>query len=264
MRRLPIYAVLCAVVSSSTTSSCVSLFPYAPDNLCETRIRALCHFEFQCCNANERSSFGGFFKDEGTCVDEQLRDPSACEAGYAVKESVDEGRFVYDAELAKTCNSQLLDALNSCDAETVFDPNAIDEDKDCKAIAGEGAYGEGTVKERDACFAAYECADKGSICKIDLGDGDPVIRTAVGECVSPRAQGQSCDQPDDFCEPDTFCDGQNCKAVPSTALLNNGDDCFDDSQCKSNFCSSDDDQCHAPPKVKAEICNGNQSDDTQF
>src|SRR5712691_2973236 len=49
------------LVPAFVLSSCNIIFPYQPDQLCETQIRAVCHYAFACCNAAEREVIGGFF-----------------------------------------------------------------------------------------------------------------------------------------------------------------------------------------------------------
>lgn len=277
MRRLPLLVAVFAIVPASV-SSCANLFPFAPDNLCESRIRAQCGFAFRCCNANERLSItfsqgGGvatqaFFSDyrsEGDCVEDLLTRQGACAAGQAVKESIDEGRFEYDQELAETCNKPLLDALNNCESEVVFDPAELDVDDECRELTGPEAYGVGLVGDGDPCFAAYECEDEGAICFFKPEeDDDQRLITSVGECKAPAKEGQDCSE-DFLCEPGTACDGSEC-----VELLNNGDPCFSNFECKSDFCDPTDGECAPVPdpsddvKTTVEVCNGNDADDTDF
>jgi hypothetical protein len=286
-------------------SSCNFFFPFNADQICETRIRALCHFAFSCCNASERAAFAnaGAFRNEGECVNELLEEQGSCGNALQVQEAVNQGRFEYDGALAEKCEKQLIDAANSCDADAVLG-DKLEEDEECAAFGPvqNFAYGKGLVKDGDACFAAFECADEGSVCDPQEADEGEILKTAVGSCRAPAKEGEDCseDGSDGLCEPGTFCDFGGDVVCVAIELKQNGDSCFADGECESGFCndvqndvqptcddrlddgeecidSNDCDSficdfdadannfiCLPPDDVVVEACNGLQGDDTEF
>ena len=76
-------------------SSCNLLFPFNTDQVCESRIRAACHFAFSCCNATERLAnvLARGFRNEGDCIEEGLRETGSCANADAVVEATQQGRF---------------------------------------------------------------------------------------------------------------------------------------------------------------------------
>jgi hypothetical protein len=299
MRRHALAPSLAAALALA--SSCNFFFPFAPDQVCETEIRAICHFVHACCNASERVVFGGLanFRSEGDCVNELLAEQGSCGNALAVHEATQQGRFEYDGALAERCQKPRVDALNSCNADAVLG-EALEEDPACAGLgSGNFAFGTGKVAEDGRCFNAFECAEPGSVCDpLEDVEGDgQILITRVGTCRSPAKEGQDCsaDGSDGLCEPGTFCDFQTeeCTAID---LLNNGEACFADGQCESGFCNDvqvnvqpscddrlddgadclDDNDCDsricdpndrvclAPEAIVVEACNGLQGDDTQF
>jgi hypothetical protein len=254
------------VTALAVLAGCNLLYPYQPESLCENRVRAMCKFAFTCCNPNERDAINlhDQYASEGDCVEDQLKNRGACTASQSVQESVDEGRFEYDEELARKCNEALLDALNTCDAEKIFDADKLDLDEDCKELAAPDAYGKGLVKDGDACMGDYECKDEGALCVIDTPeDPDKVLVTAVGECEAPQKIGEDCSE-GQRCEKGSTCDGNEC-----VELLDDGEPCFFDGECKSDNCDLDALECTPREEgddvsVKVEICDGDGDDDTDF
>lgn len=303
MRRLSLLAPV-AVSVLALAPSCNLLFAFAPDQLCESQIRAICHFAYACCNATERDAFIGTsgFRNEGDCVEQLLAEQGSCGNALAVHEATQQGRFEYDSALAERCEKPLMDAANSCNADAVLG-DALKEAEECEGKGGGNfAYGQGKVENGDPCFASFECAEPGSICEpAEDPDGDgEILVTRVGTCKAPAKEGEDCsaDGSDGLCEPGTFCDfaTEECTAFQ---LLGNGEACFDDDECESGFCDDidftvqatcsdrladgeacfeDDDcanglcddnangefVCTARDDVVVEACNGLQGDDTQF
>src|SRR2546423_15706987 len=108
------------VVSLAASSSCNALFPFAPDQVCESEVRASCHFAYACCNATERGTFAGAlgvdgFRNESECINFHLNAGDGdCGNSLSVVDAVSEKRFTYDDALAKQCLQPGLDALNQC------------------------------------------------------------------------------------------------------------------------------------------------------
>ena len=246
MRRLSLLGAVGAA-ALALVPSCNALFPFYPDQACESFIRALCHFQFSCCDANERARFfpggglfgGSSFKDEQDCVDQQLKNGGECQNGSEVQEAVSQGRFSYDAALAEKCMKPQLDALNNCDSNNVPEiggatPKVPDT---CTGVDGL-AFGTGKVKDGKPCFQPFECIDPGSLCVQEPQDptADPQIVTAVGKCKSPAKEGGDCSDTGSqgLCEPGTQCNNGICE---KQTLLGNGQDCFVDQQCQSAFCN---------------------------
>jgi hypothetical protein len=233
------------LVPAFVLSNCNIIFPYQPDQLCKTQIRAVCHYAFACCNAAEREVIGGFFglgvdvsqfRNETECLEESFERNGACGNAYVVADAVAGKRFQYDQVLAEKCTKPTIDALNSCSTQVLLDLTLDGPDKDCKDVQG-FAFGKGLVKDKDPCFAAFECAEDDSICDID--DDDPFDNettvTAVGECQAPLKEGDDCVDDEDpqfngFCEKGTFCDfvDEECKQIE---VGDKGDPCFQDIEC---------------------------------
>jgi hypothetical protein len=275
-------------------ANCNFFFAYAPDQICETLIRAQCRFAFGCCTAAERLTLlAGLaaFRSEDDCINESLQERGVCLNERAVHDAANQGRFEYDGALAERCVKPFVDAANACDADFVLGDAAPAAADEC-AVSG-FAFGKGKVKAGERCFAAFECADPGSLCEAqpDDPDDDEVLVTAVGTCRAPAKIGEDCgpDGSNGLCEPGSICDFQDQECV---ALLDNGERCLVDEQCKSDFCDltraqpvcndklDDGDDClenddcksnlceqglcAQPPDVVVEACNGLQDDDTKF
>jgi hypothetical protein len=295
MRRLMLLVALVSLLAN-----CNFFFPFAPDQVCETLIRAQCRFAFNCCNATERQDlllgFEGF-RSEGDCINELLEERGVCLNERSVQDANNQGRFTYDAALAERCLKPAVDALNACNADFILGDGAGDIAEECEV---EGfAFGTGKVAAGEACFENFECADPGSIC--DPFENDPeaeeFIVTEVGACLAPAKIGEDCgpDGSDGFCEPGSFCDFAEEECV---ALKDNGEDCFIDAECLNEFCNNlvavpecddklDDGEeclenndcvsdfcefnvednesfCAQPPDVVVNACQGLQQDDTKF
>lgn len=242
-------ALVAAALLSS--SSCFLLFPYNVDNLCDTLVRAECHFAFACCNASERadglvSQTYGKYRTEDDCVRENLIE--VCGAFNIFVESQRAGRFDMDEELVQQCLQPRIEALNACDAEAVFDPP--EDDDACEG----GVPGEGKVEDGDLCFESFECATEDAVCKPDEVDDDEVLVSAKGTCEPPPGEGDEC--PDGFCADGLFC-GPN--ATGDNVCQNKRDDdapCDFAAQCKSEICELDatfQNVCQAP-RANGEAC----------
>ncbi len=299
---------LLVALAFSTGTSCNFFFPFNADQACESEVRALCHFTYSCCNAAERGAFAnGFgvagFRNEGECVNELLENgTAACGNSLEVQDAINQGRFEYDGALAEKCLKPGIDALSSCDASQVFRPDDLgDECSGAGFSAGNFAFGTGKVKEGKGCFEAFECADAGSACELNKDDNandNKDLLTAAGTCKSPGKEGDDCTADtgtDGLCEPGTFCDGDTCQKI---VLKQNGEGCFLDGECGSDFCNDinglggavcadklqvgddclDDNDCDTancfddgtgatcqePAELVVDGCNGIQGDDTKF
>ena len=97
-----------------------TLFPFAPDQLFETNVRATCAFVFRCCEASERNATNlsaGTFRNEDECIEESLEQGSQLALiGQRAKAVVDAGNGEYDAELAESCSKPITDAAYAYDA----------------------------------------------------------------------------------------------------------------------------------------------------
>ncbi len=255
-----------ALLAATGASSCLWLFPYNIDNLCETNIRAQCHFAHQCCNASERNLAGTAFsqyRNEDDCVRESIIE--SCGFFEVVIESQRAGRFDFDEELVQGCFQPRIDALNSCDAKAVFDP---EEDPDCEGVGL--TSGAGKVADGDLCFEDFECSTTGAVCKPNEPGDDEVLVSAKGECEAPPKEGEDC--PAFICASGLYCDttaapvcaamkpeGADCDGNNECVSGNcqfdfagtqtcepkkdNGEDCLFDSECKSEFCDGNTSQC---------------------
>ncbi|HEY4220145.1 MAG TPA: hypothetical protein VGO62_02360, partial [Myxococcota bacterium] len=113
---------------SLAMASCYVFEPTSLDGFAEASIRAQCHFAFACCTPAERASVegGSESRDEGTCVDESLRQGSEVNAVVArAKAVVSANKGTFDQKRADECEKGVLDAENNCDAQAVLAPGRI-------------------------------------------------------------------------------------------------------------------------------------------
>jgi hypothetical protein len=170
-------------VALATLPACNMIFPYAPDQLFETQVRAECHFVFACCTAGEADvatagptgiAFSDLrrFRDENACIEERLEEGSLSnEIFRALNQAESAGRFTYDATAARTCGEPLINALNSCDADFVLgDKRPLEQSAECDVEGPEGGDGtasfpgQGHVKDGKQCFYDFECETENSRC----------------------------------------------------------------------------------------------------
>lgn len=230
--------LLPAALALTPLSSCWCITPTGLDGVVEAFIRADCHFAFVCCTAPERAQFfTRSFRDEGACVAESLEEGNG---GNVVtdraKVVIAAGKGTFDQERADECLKPRLDALNSCDSEAILG-GGLPGDPVCAAEQARG-FVVGNVEDGDDCNDDIECADFG-VCDRSGNDDDTI--TTAGECKAARAEGEECIDNDGnvfACFPGTFCinDGQGNFTCEQVELLADGEDCFDDAQCESNFC----------------------------
>jgi hypothetical protein len=291
MRRIFTFAAVATLFT--TASSCQALFPFSPDNLTETRVRALCHFAYACCTPIEAALYVGFltqYKDEDACVAELLEDDlmaSVHAAEQQARDAVSRGAAEYDGEAAEQCSREWLDAVNSCDVDKLTTSGQVDfskvfylvdtADAECSALAQRN-FTRGNVKDGDECYSSVDCEDFGS-CIVET---DADVITTEGECSTPGGEGDSCE--DVVCQPGLTCDGAEplCEEPRS---IDNGQPCEESAECGSGFCDYEqvagvcfeggtpcveDTECDptdfceigfggvcaAVPDVKVEICDG--------
>lgn len=283
MRRIFLLAPTCALV----LANCNLFFAFAPDQVCETLVRAQCKFAFNCCDATERLVFAGggagAFRNEGECIQELLEEGGGnCLNSFVVQEAVNQKRFVYDTVLAESCIKPAVDALNNCDAGAL-DPNALVIPDGCEDIDGL-AFGTGKVADDGRCFATFECATAESACVVfdeadrELDEETQVLVTAVGKCLPPALRGEDCSESitdeagtDGRCEVGTFCeqDGEDFECAPLLAV---DDNCLADIECETVFCNfldgsvcaellDDDDLCLENNDCLSELCALNDDDE---
>jgi len=244
------------LASLLVTAAACSPGRFSVEGACVAQAKAICSFQYNCCNASERHDAFDMaqsapYDDESTCVEVNTR--TLCGDDRAVG-SVDAERAVWDETKAEECYKPLYTALEACDAKTAFSFKA--NSAECKAILV------GKVSNNGTCFEGYECATKGAICepKDSPNPMTPLI-TSEGTCVPPAALGQSCAMK--ACAPDLYCDfaTTNCAALKADnaacmgsqecqskncvqggtggmcgAKKANGQPCMGDSECQSDVC----------------------------
>lgn len=208
---------------------CLNLFfPFAPDQLFETQVRANCRFQFQCCTAAERSVQ---FLDEATCVEANFeQNASQALIGQRAQQAIQAGNAEHDAELAERCLRPFLDAANSCDPNVVFGVG----ERDLACVAGQSRFFTvGLVKDGDDCIDDLECADEGD-CVVD--NDEPEVISLAGKCRSRAGDGDDCDERE--CQTGLACirDGEGTPTCQEVELKGKGDSCFDDEECDTGFC----------------------------
>lgn len=232
---VPSRVLLGSVVAGVLGTSCLALvFPYSPENLFETQVRAECAFAFRCCLPSERviTELQGF-RDEDTCIREILeRGDSSTNLGLRAQEVVASGNGEYDNELAEKCLKPGIDARYACDAEAVLAAGA--SDPDCIAGAAR-AFVIGKVDDGDDCTDDLECVDEGDC----IRDNDVGEVSLQGKCRAHADKGDDCAERG--CKTGLIClpnDGGEFRCTEPT-LLDDGEDCSDNSECSSGFCNSD-------------------------
>lgn len=275
-----------APVSALLLANCNLLFAFAPDQICETLIRAQCRFAFNCCDATERLVFAGAagaFRNEGECIQELLEEGGGnCLNSFVVQEAVNQNRFTYDTVLAESCIKPGVDALNNCQPGAL-DPNQLVIPEGCEDIDGL-AFGTGKVADDGACFATFECATAESECIVldeddrELDEETQILLTAVGKCSPPALEGDDCSESvtdeagtDGRCELGTFCE-QDGEDFECALLKGVDDDCLADAECETGFCNAldgnvcaelleDGDACLENNDCLSELCLENDDGD---
>lgn len=209
-----------------------TFFPLASDQLFETQLRASCSYAFNCCEAVERGSFGfSSSPDEATCVEEGLETGGQLSLlGQRAKAAIDAGKATYDGELAERCMRPFLDAAQQCD------PNLRDLDSTPECSFGfSRAFAFGTVKDGGDCTDDIECADEGN-CVVESEEN---TLTVAGKCKAAGGEGDDCNERN--CQTGLECtfegDAATCTKI---VLLEDGESCFDGSQCASGGCIESD------------------------
>jgi hypothetical protein len=230
--RLSFAMLMCAL-----TVSCWAVAPTGLDGFVESQIRAQCHFQFACCTPVERFTS---FRDEGTCIEESLEEGSTSNLlADRAKAVVAAGKGTFNQARADECLKAGLDALNACDAQTVI--GGVAPDAKCDGERARG-FVEGNVEDGDDCDDDIECADFGFCDRVTDAEENTV--TTAGKCVAAKAEGETCVDDGEFfaCFPGTACtpnDDGSESTCEEPELLDDGDDCVDDSQCESGFCVQD-------------------------
>lgn len=217
------------VVAAGLGAGCFNAwFPLAPEQLFETELRASCRFAFNCCEAAERGELGSIARDEATCVEQGLEEGGELALlGQRAKAAIDAGTAVYDGELAERCMRPQLDAADQCDPAALFGARRTSE---CQ-VGSARAFVVGQVDDGGDCVDSLECADEGD-CVVEE---DPDTITIAGTCVARAGEGDSCD--DVQCKAGLSCTfGEERATCERIELRDNGEDCFDDSECSSGFC----------------------------
>jgi hypothetical protein len=232
--RFPLVALALALPLS--TSSCWLFSPTGLDGFVEAFLRANCHFAFTCCTPPERAQFfPSTFRDEGACVNEGNEEGSGANVVVdRAKAVIAVGKGEFDQARADECLKPVLDQLNSCDAEAVLAGGGLDAR--CAAEQAR-AFVVGNVDDGDDCNDDIECANFG-FC--DRSDNDDDVVTTAGECKESVDEGGDCSEnpscfPGLVCVPNEDFTEFTCEEVE---LKDNGEDCFGNGECASNFCES--------------------------
>lgn len=279
MSRSSSASALAGSVLVGAFAGCVALFPYNPENLFETAVRADCAFAFRCCTGAERSvTSKGNFRDEDSCIKETLETGGeAANIGLRAREVVAAGHGEFDSVLADECTKAGTDARYACDAEAVLTPGP----RDAECIAGAArAFVVGNVDDGDDCTDDIECADEGSCvrepseteltiagkcrARADEGDecGERVCKTGF-VCLPNEADELRCAEPtlkenDDACSDSGECASGFCTTVTTLVCAISGDPCATDADCTNfaDFCTTASSSTCTARGPKVEICDG--------
>ncbi len=234
----------------------------ALEEIGQKNAEVFCGAAFSCCTAVELPTLFegiGTPKDEAECVQtfKGLFD------GFALpgfKDSIAEGRIVYDGDKAASCFDNLP---SDCSIVTPDGADPLETSPDCQAIFV------GKVANGGDCAQDDDCAVDGSDC---MGASNGML----GKCQLPGDVGAACmfgsDCKSDYCDFQTsMCAakkalGEMCSGSQScmnsycdvdtklcAALKADGDACLQASECQSDNCDLTTDKCVAAP---APICDG--------
>lgn len=243
---------------------------------CERFAASTCRFQYQCCNARERSTLGGLggqgaHSTEAECVEELTK--AACSSLAVYADAEENGRVEWDYAAQNECLQPFEEAANTCDAEGVlgFQISSTCSFQDLAT---------GLVADGETCFITGECAGDESLCVVNQPDDpDDQLVTAKGTCTPPPGTGDEC--PDFVCASGLYCDasldprvcaplkdeGDACAAAfeclsaicgvdgtcePKRA---NGEDCTAAAECQSEFCDYFDTFTCQPKQPDGEPCN---------
>jgi hypothetical protein len=120
---------------------------FTVDGGCIAQAKAVCHFQYHCCNASERRDTFSMnnmeaYDDEASCVDVNTRE--LCSAAERTIGSVEAERAAWNEDKAEACYSTIYEALDACDAKTAFEFK--EDSADCKTIIT------GKVANNGVCF----------------------------------------------------------------------------------------------------------------
>jgi hypothetical protein len=224
--------------------------PYSAEGVCESLARAQCEFEYRCCNAVERRTYGyntgGFsstlHNTEAECFDELRKAFCAQMAVYADGQRA--GRLAWDDVAAQECLEPRVQAARDCNAEKYLAP---EPDEDCLGFA----WVEGQVDEGDRCFLDEECADDEARCAQPPPEDpdEPQVISVAGECTLPPGVGDDCSS--EPCRDGLYCDYDADEPV-CAVLFDVGEMCDYGGQCRSGIC--DVDNLCAAPLANGEAC----------
>lgn len=208
----------------------VACKPGAQD-MCERYAKAQCRFQYGCCNAAERQEVqqGLTFThhNEETCVEELTK--AICAAFATYSDAEQQGRVIWDHEVAGACLGEMESAAGSCDAETLLNGGGLSDECNIDAFAT------GAVEDDGTCYQTFECANEEAVCvPNEAEDEDEVLVSAKGTCTPPPGVGDEC--PDFVCAESAWCDLREdpptCKASKP-----NGEPCDSALECDSGVCS---------------------------
>ena len=268
----------------AAAQSCFLLFPYAPDQLSESLVRAECHFFFACCAAGEWDVATGTglvsdlsrFRSEQECIQERVEEginmtPWGVPA-TEIQQAESAGRFKYASADAQACFQPLIDALNQCQVTKILGNERVELPSTCGTIPGQGL-----VKNEGDCFSDFECGEfPGSQCidpdlLLDPDDrpdpADGTVINAPGVCLAPLAPGDSCtpdaDNPDlpVFCDPGFAClpeDGEFGDPVVCREPYEEGDACPGFGCAEDLLCDAVDAECKGLKRNGVDCADGDE------
>ena len=241
--------------------------PYSADNYCTTSAKDVCAFHYKCCNGAEREELMDnyvflSFANYDECVEKM---DTLCRQGtQAENDAVHSGRAEWDTQKVENCATNMSEGAQECNAEKFFGESG----EDCRT----SNYLGGKVKNGETCFKDYECEGSGASCKRNTSEEeDEVLTTFAGKCVPGAKKAEACGESSEDglkCEDGLICSGKMDDetfefSYECSDLLENGENCIDDSYCLSGHCDADDSgECvsEAPEnddaKVVYEMCTG--------
>lgn len=198
--------------------------PYAVENYCQQQVVRQCQFWYRCCNTAERMRLGltavFLHSNEEEC--REMIPRWMCGAAAPAEDAVAEERARWDEAKAQECQQHLDDAVAVCAVEQYLDGTSTE----CSTAA----LLEGQVGNGGECFIEEECADADARCVEPVSDEpDRELVTAKGTCEPLPGDGEPCD--DSQCAEGNYCDGTTCHR-----LLDPGETCTSDAQCRSGSC----------------------------
>lgn len=260
------FVIACGCNGSSPDTACTTCSPQEIpfEELGAEMTKSYCQQVFSCCTSEEiRTIFGDkpilyppnpAPKDEEACINRSLL-AFADEISAGHKDSVHEGRIVFDPNKAFECFERIKDQCLPMLGDVMADAHSW-WSKWQKAEPLCSAMLEGQVKDKDVCTIDDDCAEDTSKCDVSAG-------SAAGTCTPLHTEGEVCKE-SRRCREGLAClyTGVGSRCLPPF-MGYDGQPCYQDAQCASRMCIES--LCFRPfSRVEGEPCGSDIECESQL